>query len=314
MARPPAGGARAALRVPAEEDRASPRSARRLSHRLPQHRRGDPHRPLRGRSEGEADRALQADRSAGRGDPQPAAQVAVEARRGRDQGRARQAVEGAPRAEGAAQIRRCAVGADHGRSAPDPRELLQEDRHRPSPLELRGGPRDRHRSRTGADREGAHHRHPVRQGLDPGDEGAPRGHVEARVQAGRWPEARRQGDDDGQAAAARLQRQVLHPRGRSASRRPRARRTAAAHGRPGGEPRLRGDLRAPARPQAAGRRHLGPRLHRARGRDRGRHAQGQADPQRHRARGGSRLRSRRRRSGRHHRREPQAPDLQARRG
>ena len=38
---------------------------------------------------------LQADRGAGRRDPEPALAVAVEARRDRDQGRARQAVEGA---------------------------------------------------------------------------------------------------------------------------------------------------------------------------------------------------------------------------
>ena len=41
-----------ALAVPPAEDRAPPGGARRLSRRLPQHRRGDPHRPLRGRPEG----------------------------------------------------------------------------------------------------------------------------------------------------------------------------------------------------------------------------------------------------------------------
>ena len=39
-----------------KQDRASPGSARRLPDRLPQHRRGDPHRPLRGRAQGQADR------------------------------------------------------------------------------------------------------------------------------------------------------------------------------------------------------------------------------------------------------------------
>ena len=72
LARSPPGGAGAALRVPPEEDRAPARGARRLPDRLPQHRRGDPHRPPRGRAQGQADQALQADRGAGRGDPQPA--------------------------------------------------------------------------------------------------------------------------------------------------------------------------------------------------------------------------------------------------
>ena len=54
--------------------------------RLPQPRRGDPHRPLRGRAQGQADRALQAHRGAGRGHPQPAPEVAVAARGDRDQG------------------------------------------------------------------------------------------------------------------------------------------------------------------------------------------------------------------------------------
>ena len=60
-------------KYPPEEDRASPRSARRLSDRLPQHRRGDPDRPLRGRSQGEADVEIQAQRSSGRSDPESAA-------------------------------------------------------------------------------------------------------------------------------------------------------------------------------------------------------------------------------------------------
>ena len=86
-----------ALDVPPQENRAPARSARRLFDCLPQYRRGDPHRPARGRAEGEADRQVQADGRSGRGDPEPQIAVAVAARRGRDQGRARQAVEGAPR-------------------------------------------------------------------------------------------------------------------------------------------------------------------------------------------------------------------------
>ena len=73
LAGAPPGRAGAALRVPPEEDRAPAGGARRLPDRLSQPRRGDPHRPLRGRAQGQAHQALQADRGAGRGDPQPAA-------------------------------------------------------------------------------------------------------------------------------------------------------------------------------------------------------------------------------------------------
>ncbi len=55
------------------KDRAPAGSARRLSDRLPQYRRSDPHRPLRGRAEGQADRPLQAHRRAGRSDPRTCA-------------------------------------------------------------------------------------------------------------------------------------------------------------------------------------------------------------------------------------------------
>ena len=98
--------------------------------RLPQPRRGDPHRPLRGRSEGQADHALQAHRRAGRGHPEPAPEVAVAARGDRDQGRARQALQGAARAQVAAEIGRAAVGAHRRRGEGDARGLLQEDRAR----------------------------------------------------------------------------------------------------------------------------------------------------------------------------------------
>ena len=109
--------------------------------RLPQSRRGDPHRPLRGRPEGQADRALQADRGAGRRHPEPAPEVAVEARRDRDPRRARQAVQGAARAESAAQVGRPAVGAHLRRDQGDARALLQEDRARPPPHLVRRGAR-----------------------------------------------------------------------------------------------------------------------------------------------------------------------------
>ena len=78
----------------------------------------------------EADRPLQAHRRAGRGDPELALAVAGQARGDRDQGRARQAVEGAARAEAAPEVRRPAVGEDHRRGQGDARALLEEDRAR----------------------------------------------------------------------------------------------------------------------------------------------------------------------------------------
>ena len=56
------------------------RGARRLPHRLPQPRRGDPHHPHRGRAEAGPDEALQAHRRAGRGDPQHAPPQPAQAR------------------------------------------------------------------------------------------------------------------------------------------------------------------------------------------------------------------------------------------
>ncbi len=101
---------------------------------------------------------------------------------------------------------------------------------------------------------------------------------------------------DRQALAARHQRQGVHADGRPAARRARPRRAGAADGRSGGEPRVRGDLRARARPQAPHRRHVRSRLRGARGRD-GRHdPQGQAGDEPHRARGGAPVRAGRWRS------------------
>ena len=191
LAGAPPGRAGAALAVPPEEDRASPGGARRLPHRLSQPRRGDPHRPLRGRAQGQADQALQADRGAGRGDPQPAPEIAVAARGDRDQGRARQAQQGAARDQVAAEVRRPAVGAHRRRGEGDARGLLQEDRARPPPHLVRRRAGHRGRSRAGDDREGADHRHPVREGLDPRHEGPHRRPLQARVQAGRRPASAR---------------------------------------------------------------------------------------------------------------------------
>ena len=60
LPRPPPRGAAAPRAVPARQDRGAPAHPGRPADRLPQPRRGDPHRPLRGRAEGEADRGLRA--------------------------------------------------------------------------------------------------------------------------------------------------------------------------------------------------------------------------------------------------------------
>ncbi len=129
-----------------------------------------------------------------------------------------------------------------------------------------------------------------------------RGHqddlVEARIQAGRQPEARGEGPDDRQAHPLRHQRQVLHARGLDAAGRPRPRRARASHRRSRGEPGLRRVLHPRAGTQAPRRDDGRLRLHRARGRGRGLDAQGQADPERLPRRGGESLRARRRRPGR----------------
>ena len=143
------------------------------------------------------------------------------------------------------------------------------------------------------------------------DEGTHRRYFQARVQAGRQPEAGGEGVDHRQAAAARHQRQNLHAGRRSAAGRARSRRACAADGRSRGEPRVRRDLHARAGPQAADRRHLRPRLCRAGGRGRGHDSQGQAGAERRRAGRSLLLRTGRGRHRRHDRREPQDADLPA---
>ena len=68
--RSPARGAGAACAPSPGQDRGPAAHPRRPADRLSQSGRGDPHRPLRGISEGQADRNLPADRDPGRGHPQ----------------------------------------------------------------------------------------------------------------------------------------------------------------------------------------------------------------------------------------------------
>ena len=81
MARPSPRGAAAPLAPPARRDRAPARTARRHDDRLPQSRRGDPHRPRGGRAEAGADRALHAQRQPGQLHPRHAAALAAPSRR-----------------------------------------------------------------------------------------------------------------------------------------------------------------------------------------------------------------------------------------
>ena len=156
-----------------EQDRAPPRSARRLSHRLPQPRRGDPHHPLEDEPKAELIAGVQAHRRAGRSDPQHAPALAV------------------------ASSKRSRSSAEHDKLTKERRELkplLKSDDQQWETHRRRGeGDAERFGKKTalgrrrttlrrcargveidlsrGADREGADHRHPLREGLDPRAQG-----------------------------------------------------------------------------------------------------------------------------------------------
>ena len=80
----------------AREGARPPSRPRGLPHRLPQHRRGDPHHPHRGRAQAGADGALLAVRPPGGGGPRAQAAQPGQARGDEDPGRAGQAPGGAP--------------------------------------------------------------------------------------------------------------------------------------------------------------------------------------------------------------------------
>ena len=112
------GGADPALAPPLGQDRGPARGARRLSDRLSQPRRGDPHHPRGGRAQGGADARFRAHRAPGRGDPEHAPAPSAPPRgAGADQGAAGAQGRGAG-AEGAARGRgkapRPAEGGDRG--------------------------------------------------------------------------------------------------------------------------------------------------------------------------------------------------------
>ena len=108
----------------------------------------------------------------------------------RDQGRARQALERAPRAQAASEIRRTSMGTRRRRSQSNAREILEEDAARPPSFDFCGRPRRRHRPRSRACRKRADHGHPVGKRLGACAQGSPGRPVEAGIQAGRRVEAR----------------------------------------------------------------------------------------------------------------------------
>ena len=157
LAGAPPGGAGAALAVPPEEDRAPPGGARRLPDRLSQYRRGDPHRPLRGRSQGQADQALQAQRGAGRRHPQPAPQDRC---RSWKRSRSRPSTTSSARSGASLKSLLKSRGRSSGSASPTrSRRRARPMPRRPSSAAARSSfadaPANRDRPRAGHDREGA---------------------------------------------------------------------------------------------------------------------------------------------------------------
>ncbi len=204
--------------LPARQDRPPARGARRLPHRLPQPRRGDPHHPRRGRAEAGADEALQAHRRAGRGDPQHAAALAAQARGDRD-----------PQAEhdeltqGAGAISRRCSSSDEQAVETDRRGDRRGDARSLSPRRPRSAAAaptfaeapdiDDRGDPAGDDRERADHRHPLREGLDPRAEGPSRRHGRARSSRRRRAEASRStAQTTDKLLLAHDRRQGLHAR------------------------------------------------------------------------------------------------------
>ena len=127
--------------------------------------------------------------------------------------------QGAARAQVAAQIRRAAVGAHRRRGEGDARALLQEDA-RSAAAAPRSPTRPKSRSTS---TQAMIEKEPITVILsEKGWIRALKGHVDdlvqARVQAGRRAEARRQGADHRQDAAARHQRQGVHAGSRASCR------------------------------------------------------------------------------------------------
>ncbi len=170
LPRPSPRGDRPARQAPARQDRAAAAHPRRPPDRLPQSRRGDPHRPLRGRAEGQADRRLRDRRRAGRRHPQHAAAPARQARGDGAAARARRTRRGARRHPGDAGFRQDAVEAGRAGAARRARQAGQvaPDRRAPTErrdgaLDLRRGADDRRRGGgRGAGGARADHRHPLR--------------------------------------------------------------------------------------------------------------------------------------------------------
>ena len=182
MARPPQDRARPALALAPRGDRQAARTARRHDHRLPQPRRGDPHRAGGGRSEGGAEKPLRPERPAGRlYSRHPPEEPAPSRGNGAAQGAGRSDEgEGVDRV--APREREEAVADDRDRSSRRQKEVRPRHQARPEAHQLRGGAGRRGRSHPGDDRSRAPDCPGFAEGLDPRLERAGRRPLEPYVQ------------------------------------------------------------------------------------------------------------------------------------
>ncbi len=231
VARPPPRRSGAPVAPPPGRDRAQARTAGRHADRLPQPRRGDPHRPRGGRPQGRAEAHLRPHGPAGRLRARHAA--ARPASPGRDaapQG-ARQARQGAGRAARPRRQRRPAVALGRHPGAGGPQEIRPGHAAGQAPHELRpSAVFRRHAVDAELHRTRARDRGGQRQGLDPHAEGPRRRPRDPVLQGRRCAPPRLPGRDDGARRRAGDGRQGIHPRRRQASGRAGLRRAVAADG------------------------------------------------------------------------------------
>ena len=180
-------------KLPPRQDRAAAAHPRRPADRLPQSRRGDPHRPLRGRAEGQADRRLRA-RPTSR--PTPSSTPACASWPSWRRWSCGASTPSSPRSATASRRMlasdKPAVEAGRRRRCATCAKLARAERRRSAQRRstFADAPDDRRRGGgRGAGGARADHRHPVRAGLDPRRQGPDRGSVGAEVQGGRqaWP-------------------------------------------------------------------------------------------------------------------------------
>lgn len=173
--------------------------------RLPEPRRGHPHRAGGGAAQGRPDRALRPDRAAGRLHPRhPPASVGADRGDGHRE-RAQGAGRGAGHAAGPVHLAGQAVEEDRpgpgGRPQGDDLAAPHDYRRGCGCVGLRGA--------RGLYPARGHHRHPVGARLDPRRQGQGRGPVGAQVQGGRRARLPRAGLHHGQDPGRRLGRPGL---------------------------------------------------------------------------------------------------------